>query len=58
MTHTRQLKQNSMSEYKYWFQKNNHMAQFLNDKSIEIINKINKKTQWENTKSTISKVKK
>ena len=47
-----------MSEYKYWFQKNNHMAQFLNDKSIEIINKINKKTQWENTKSTISKVKK
>lgn len=58
MNHTRQSKQNSMSEYKYWFQKNNYMAQFLSDNSIEIINKINKRTQWENTKSTISKVKK
>ncbi len=47
-----------MSEYKYWFQKNNFMGNFLNDKSLKIIDKINKKTEWENTKSTISKAKK
>ena len=47
-----------MSDYKYWFQKNNFMGKFLNNKSLEIIDKINKKTKWENTKSTTSKVKK
>lgn len=45
MNHTRQLKLTSTSDL--WFQKNNYMAQFLSDKSIEIINKINKK--YENT---------
>lgn len=48
MTHTRQSKQNSMLDYKYWFQKNNYMAKFLDDKSIEIINKINKKYENSN----------
>ena len=33
-------------------------SSFLNNKSLEIIDKINKKTEWENTKSTTSKVKK
>ncbi len=56
MSHTRQSKLTSTSDL--WFQKNNYMAKFLSDKSIEIINKINKKIQWENTKSTISKAKK
>lgn len=58
MNLTNQLKQSLMSEYKYWFQKNNFMGNFLNDKSLKIIDKINKKTEWENTKSTISKAKK
>jgi len=40
MTHTHQSKQNSMLEYKYWFQKNNFMSTFLNEKSKEIINKL------------------
>lgn len=56
MTHTHQSKPTLTSGL--WFQKNNYMAKFLSDKSIEIINKINKKTKWENTKSTISKAKK
>ena len=41
MSHTRQSKLNSMSDQ--WFQKSNYMSKFLSDKSIEIINKINKK---------------
>jgi predicted transcriptional regulator len=41
MNHTHQSKQTSTSDL--WFQKNNYMSQFLSDKSIEIINKINKK---------------
>ena len=39
MSHTHQSKQNSMSEYKYWFQKNNYMGTFLNKRSKDIINK-------------------
>lgn len=35
-----QSKQNSMSEYRYWFQKNNHMGKFLNEKSLNIIKSI------------------
>jgi len=56
MSHTRQSKLTSTSDL--WFQKNNYMSKFLSDRSIEIINRINKKIKWENTKSTISKVKK
>jgi len=41
MSHTHQSKLTSTSDL--WFQKNNYMAQFLSDKSIETINKINKK---------------
>jgi predicted transcriptional regulator len=41
MNRTRQSKLTSTSDL--WFQKNNYMAQFLSDKSIKIINKINKK---------------
>jgi hypothetical protein len=40
MSHTHQSKQNSMLEYKYWFQKNNFMSAFLSEKSKEIINKL------------------
>jgi len=56
MSHTHQSKPTSTSDL--WFQKNNYMSKFLSDRSIEIINRINKKIQWENTKSTISKAKK
>ena len=45
MNHTRRSKPTSMLDL--WFSKNNYMAQFLSDRSIEIINKINKK--YENT---------
>jgi predicted transcriptional regulator len=43
MSHTHQSKQNSTSEIKLWFSKNNYMGQFLNDKSLEIIEKIKKR---------------
>ena len=46
MSHTHQSKQNSTSAL--WFSKNNYMAKFLTDKSIEIINKINKKYENSN----------
>ena len=36
----KQLKQNSMLEYKYWFQKNNHMGKFLSKESLNIIKSI------------------
>jgi hypothetical protein len=29
-----------MSEYKYWFQKNNYMGEFLSEKSLNIIKSI------------------
>ena len=45
MNHTRRSKPTSTLDL--WFSKNNYMAQFLSDRSIEIINKINKK--YENT---------
>ena len=41
MTPTHQSKQSLMSEYRYWFQKSNYMAQFLNAHSREIIKKLN-----------------
>jgi len=45
MTHTRQSKENSMSEYEFWFKKNNYMGKFLNDKSKAIIKKLKNKKQ-------------
>lgn len=36
-----QSKQNSMSEYKYWFKKNNYMGKFLSKESLNIIKSIN-----------------
>ena len=41
MSHTKQSKQNSTSEYEAWFSKTNFMAQFLNAHSKEIIKKLN-----------------
>lgn len=41
MNPTHQSKQTSTSDL--WFSKNNYMAKFLSKRSIEIINKINKK---------------
>ena len=46
MNHTHPSKPNSTSDL--WFSKNNYMAQFLSDRSIEIINKINKKYENSN----------
>ena len=43
MNHTHPSKPNSTSEHELWFAKTNYMSQFLSDRSIEIINKINKK---------------
>ena len=40
MSHTDQSKQNSTSEFEYWFKKNNYMGKYLNAESIRIINKL------------------
>lgn len=40
MSHTQQSKQNSQSEFKYWFEKNNYPGKWLSEKSKEIIKKI------------------
>lgn len=38
-----QSKQNSTLEFEYWFKKNNYMGEFLSKKSLNIIDKLNKK---------------
>jgi len=38
------LKHNSTSEFKYWFEKNNHMGQFLSEESLNIIKSL--KNKW------------
>ena len=35
-----QSKQNSTSEFEYWFKKNNYMGEFLSEKSLNIIKSI------------------
>lgn len=40
MSHTQQSKQNSQSEFEYWFKKNNYPAEWLSEKSKEIINRL------------------
>ena len=39
-----QSKQNSTSEFKYWFEKNNYMGQFLSEESLNIIKSL--KNKW------------
>jgi len=43
MSHTHQSKENSTSEFEYWFSKNNYMGKFLNDQSKQIIQKLKNK---------------
>ena len=38
-----QSKQNSTSEFEYWFKKNNYMGKFLSEKSLNIIKSIENK---------------
>ncbi len=38
-----QSKQNSTSEFEYWFKKNNYMGEFLTEKSLNIIKSIENK---------------
>ena len=45
MSHTQQSKQNSQSEFKYWFEKNNYPAEWLSEKSKEIIKKLKMKNK-------------
>jgi len=39
MSHTQPSKQNSTSEFDYWFKKNNYMSKFLTEHSRKIIEK-------------------
>jgi hypothetical protein len=38
-----QSKQNSTSEFEYWFSKNNYMGKFLSERSLNIIKSIENK---------------
>lgn len=46
MSHTRQSKQNSTSEFEYWFNKNNYMSKFLSEQSKQIIEKLKNKKSY------------